>query len=433
MIWNEKAECASREDLKNLQSERLKKLIPYIYNNCPTYKKKLDDHGVSVAEIKTIDDIVKLPFTTKEDMRDSYPFGLFCMPKEKLAEVHVSSGTTGNPTVVGYSKADIELWGEVMARSFACAGAEPGNMIQVAYGYGLFTGGLGAHYGALTMGLTVIPASSGQTKRQLKLMNDFKPQILACTPSYALYMVEEARELGMDPRESSWKFGVFGAEPWSEAMRKEIEKCWNMTATDVYGLSEIIGPGVAQECTHKTGLHVQWDVFYPEVIDPKTNKPVKEGEEGELTITTLTKEGIPLIRYRTRDLVTLSYDRCVCGRTTPRISKIKGRTDDMIIVRGINVFPSQIEHVLLGIEGVQPHYQLIVDRKLGGLDELEVLVEVEEAIFSDEMKKLTMLEEKITREIASTLGVSAKVRLVEPKTIARSEGKAKRIVDKRSL
>jgi phenylacetate-CoA ligase len=433
MIWNEKMECMEPQELQGLQSERLKQLVRYVYKNCARYKHKLDAHGTSPDDIKGIEDIKKLPFTIKEDLRDSYPFGLFSVPQDQVAEIHVSSGTTGNPTVVGYTKDDLKLWGEVMARAFCCAGAKPGDKIQIAYGYGLFTGGLGAHYGALEMGLAIIPCSSGQTKRQLKLMTDFKPRILACTPSYCLYMVEEAREMGLDPLKSSWEIGVFGAEPWSEAMRKEIEKSWNMLATDVYGLSEIIGPGVAQECHHKKGLHVFSDVFYPEVIDPKTGKDVKPGEKGELVITTLTKKAFPLIRYRTRDIVSITRERCACGRSSPRISKISGRTDDMIIVRGINVFPSQIEHVLLGIEGTKPHYQLIVDRKAGELDELEVLVEVEEKIFSDEIKQLRSLEDRIRREIESVLGVNARVRLVEPKTSERSEGKAKRVVDKRVL
>jgi phenylacetate-CoA ligase len=433
MIWNEKMECMGREELKNVQSERLKNIVRYVYEQNPLYKKKLDEAGVAPSSVTSINDIVRLPFTTKEDMRDSYPFNLFSRPAGQIAEIHVSSGTTGNPTVVGYTKEDLKLWGEVMARAFCCAGAVPGDMIQVAYGYGLFTGGLGSHYGALEMGLTILPCSSGQSKRQLKLMTDFKPRILACTPSYALYMAEEAREMGLDPRQSSWEIGVFGAEPWSESMREEIERTWDMLATDVYGLSEIIGPGVAQECTHKNGLHIFWDVFYPEVIDQETGKPVPEGQPGELTITTLTKQGIPLLRYRTRDIVTLSYAPCKCGRTSPRISKIRGRTDDMIIVRGINVFPSQIEHVLLGIEGTLPHYQLVVDRRLGEMDELEILVEVDEKIFSDEMKALQTMEERIRREIISTLGVGAKVRLVEPKTIVRSEGKAKRVIDKRTM
>lgn len=433
MIWNEKMECMGPEDLKNIQSERLRNLSAYVYKHSPAYRSKFDSFGISPKDIKSISDIKKLPFTTKEDLRDSYPFGLFSKQIKDINEIHVSSGTTGNPTVVGYTKEDLKLWSEVMARALACAGAVPGDMIQIAYGYGLFTGGLGAHYGAIEMGLSVIPASSGQTKRQLKIMSDFRPRILACTPSYALYMVEEARSLGMDPRKSSWEIGVFGAEPWSEAMRKAIESAWDMSATDIYGLSEIIGPGVAQECRHKHGLHIFSDVFYPEVIDPKTGQEVKDGGRGELVITTLTKLGLPLIRYRTRDIVGIKYDKCKCGRTSPRITKISGRTDDMIIVRGINVFPSQIEHVLLGIEGTQPHYQLIVDRKAGDLDELEVLVEVEEKIFSDEIKKLRAFEEKIKKEIESVLGVNAKVRLVEPRTIERSEGKAKRVVDKRVL
>jgi len=432
MIWNEQMECMEADRMKEVQSARLKETVSYIYKNCPLYKKKLDAQGVGHGDIRGIEDISKLPFTSKDDLRDSYPFGLFSQPPKEIAEIHVSSGTTGNPTVVGYTKDDIRLWSEVMARAFACAGAMPKDMIQIAYGYGLFTGGLGAHYGALEMGLTIIPASSGQTKRQLKIMHDFKPRILACTPSYCLYMAEEAREMGLDPKKSSWEIGVFGAEPWSEPMRKEIEATWNILATDIYGLSEIIGPGVAQECTFKKGLHIFWDVFYPEVINQRTLKHAKDGEAGELVITTLTKRGIPLLRYRTRDIVSISYERCRCGRTTPRISKIQGRTDDMIIVRGINVFPSQIEHVLLGIEGTKPHYQLVVDRKAGKLDELEVLVEVEQKIFSDEIKQLRILEERIAREIESVLGIFVKVKLVEPKTIERSEGKAKRVVDKRA-
>jgi phenylacetate-CoA ligase len=433
MIWNKEIECMDSENLKNIQSERLKKTAEYVYKNSPFYKKKMDQKGAHPKDIKSIDDIAKLPITTKDDMRDCYPFKLFSAPLNEVSEIHVSSGTTGNFTVVGYSKEDIKLWAEVMARALACAGAEPGDMIQIAYGYGLFTGGLGFHYGAMEMGLTIIPVSSGQTKRQLKLMNDFKPKILACTPSYCLYMAEEAREIGMDPRESSWQIGSFGAEPWSESMRKEIESTWDMAATDVYGLSEITGPGVAHECIYKKGLHIFSDVFYPEVIDPKTLKPVKKGETGELVITTLNKKGMPLLRYGTRDIVSINYEKCACGRTSPRISKILGRTDDMIIVRGINVFPSQIEHVLLSIEGIKPHYQLVVDRRAGELDELEVIVEVEEKIFSDEMKSLRALEEKIRREIESTLGIFAKIKLAEPKTIERSEGKAKRVIDKRVL
>ncbi len=433
MIWREDVECLAPADLKELQSGHLKKLIPYIYNNCPVYKKKLDAAGVKPDSIKSIDDIRRLPFTTKEDMRDYYPYGLFSAPQEQIKEIHVSSGTTGNPTLVGYTKDDLKLWGDVMARVLGCAGAAPGDTIQIAYGYGLFTGGLGFHYGALEMGLRIIPTSSGQTARQLKLMQDFKTKIIACTPSYVLYMAEEAKEMGVDPSKGNWKIGIFGAEPWSEAMRQEIESIWNMLATDVYDLSEIIGPGVAQECHHKDGLHIFSDVFYPEVIDPKTGEEVPEGEDGELTITTLTKQGIPLIRYGTRDVVSIRYEKCRCGRTSPRISKIKGRTDDMIVVRGINVFPSQIEHVLVGIEGTQPHYQIIVDRQAHKLDEVEVMVEVEQRFFSDEIKRLNEIRDRIRKEIENVLSIGVKVTLVEPKTIERSMGKSKRIIDKRTL
>jgi phenylacetate-CoA ligase len=430
MIWNESVECAEPKALKKLQSERLAKLVEYIYSNCAVYKKMLDAAGVRPSDIKGIDDIKRLPFTEKSHMRDNYPTGLFSSP-DKVVEIHVSSGTTGNPTVVGYTRDDIKLWSDVMARALCCAGAEPGDTLQNAYGYGLFTGGLGLHYGGLEMGLKVIPMSSGQTARQLKIMQDFKPRILSCTPSYSLFMAEEAREAGIDPRSTSWKIGIFGAEPWSDQMRREIEETLNILATDIYGLSEIIGPGVAQECRHKDGLHIFSDVFYPEIINPDTGEEVTPGENGELVITTLTKQAVPLLRYRTRDLVSINYEKCRCGRTLPRISKIRGRTDDMIIVRGINVFPSQIEHVLLSIDGTHPHYQLVVDRKAHQLDELEVMVEVDEKIFSDEVRKLNELKEKIKKEIQDVLSVGVKVTLVEPKTIERSMGKAVRVIDKR--
>jgi phenylacetate-CoA ligase len=423
----------SAKELKELQSQRLKDLVAYIYQNCAVYENRLDETGIKPDQIKSIDDLKRLPFTTKIDMRDYYPYGLFSAPQNKIVEIHVSSGTTGNPTLVGYTREDVTLWAEVIARSLCCAGAEPGDTIQIAYGYGLFTGGLGLHYGAMEMGLRIIPTSSGQTARQLKIMQDFKPRILACTPSYALYMAEEAVALKIDPKESSWDIGVFGAEPWSEAMRREIEQTWDMSATDIYGLSEIIGPGVSQECTYKDGLHIFSDVFYPEIINPDTGQEVAPGEDGELVITTLTKKGIPLIRYRTRDIVSMNMEKCRCGRTSPRISKIKGRTDDMIVVRGINVFPSQIEHILVGIEGLRPHYQLVIDRKPHQMDEVEVLVEVEERFFSDEVKKLKQLEDSVKKEIQSILSIGVKVTLVEPKTIARSEGKAKRVIDKRKL
>ncbi len=433
MIWNEKIETMEPLALKDIQSDRLEKLVAYIYKNCSVYKKKFDDAKITPDQIKSIDDIKRLPFTVKEDMRDNYPYGLFSASPKDLVELHVSSGTTGNPTLVGYTKDDIKLWSDVMARTICCAGAEPGDTIQIAYGYGLFTGGLGFHYGAMEMGLKIIPTSSGQTSRQLKIMRDFSPRILACTPSYCLYMADEARDMGLNPADSSWKIGIFGAEPWSASMRKEIQQIWGMLATDVYGLSEIIGPGVAQECKYQDGLHIFSDVFFPEIIDPKTGQEMPPGKDGELVITTLTKQGIPLIRYRTRDVASINYEKCRCGRTSPRISKIKGRTDDMIIVRGINVFPSQIEHVLLGIEGTHPHYQIVVDRQAHKLDTVEVLVEVDEKIFSDEVKKLHEFEERIKMEIEGLLSIGVKVTLVEPKTIQRSEGKAKRVIDKRIL
>lgn len=431
MIWDKKIECASRSTIHQLHTTRLKHLISNLAKNNQVYQKKLSASGVRPEDVKDIADIKKLPFTIKEDLRDNYPFGIFT-DYANTAEIHVSSGTTGNPTVVGYTKNDLNLWANVMARTFALAGAVPGDMIQIAYGYGLFTGGLGAHYGALEMGLKVLPTSSGQSKRQLKLMTDFKPRILACTPSYALFLLDEAKALGLDPRSSSWEIGIFGAEPWSESMRLQIERSWNMQALDVYGLSEIIGPGVSQECSHKCGLHLQWDVFFPEVIDPKTGEEVKEGERGELVITTLTKQAMPLLRYRTRDIVTINYEKCICGRTTPRISKILGRTDDMLIIRGINVFPSQIEYVLLKIKGISPHYLLVVDRK-NNLDVLEVWVEIDEQMFSDEIKHLRSFENMIKHEIETVLGIDVLVKLVEPKTIERSEGKAKRVIDKRKI
>ena len=433
MIWNEEMECMDPEAMQLLQSERLRNIVAYLHRHSPVYRAKMDAVGLQPGDIRGIADIERLPFTTKEDLRDGYPFGMFSLPVTDIREIHVSSGTTGNPTVVGYTQADLDLWSEVIARCLYCAGARRGDMVQIAYGYGLFTGGLGLHYGTLKAGLTALPMSSGQTKRQLKLMSDFKPRILACTPSYALFMLDDAREMGLDPRQSSWEIGIFGAEPWSDSMRAEIEAQWGLLATDIYGLSEIIGPGVAQECHLKTGLHVFHDVFFPEVVDPNSGKAVAEGQYGELVFTTLTKAGMPLIRYRTRDITNLTRAACACGRTCPRLSKFRGRTDDMLIVRGINVFPSQIEHVLLHIEGVQPHYQIVVDRKANWLDELEIQVEVEEKFFSDEIKVLNALEEKIRREMESVLGIAVKVKLVEPHRLQRSEGKAKRVVDKRTL
>ncbi|MDD4202156.1 MAG: phenylacetate--CoA ligase [Candidatus Omnitrophica bacterium] len=433
MIWNEKIELLSRDGLKKIQTNSLKKMLKVLYSNSSFYKKKIDEKGIKISEIKTIDDIGKLPFTDKDDIRDNYPFGLFNSPLEEIREIHVSSGTTGHPTVVGYTDDDLQLWSEVMARALCCAGANKGDMIQVSYGYGLFTGGLGLHYGATKMGLTILPMSSGQTKRQLQLMQDFKPKILACTPSYALFLADEAKKMGIDPSKSSWEIGVFGAEPWSKNMRDKIEKMLGLTATDIYGLSEIIGPGVAQECTYKDGLHIFSDVFYPEILDIATGEAVKDGEYGELVITTLNKTGMPLLRYKTRDIVKMTTEICKCGRIMPRISKVKGRTDDMIIVRGINVFPSQIEHVLLNMDETHPHYQIIVTREDNGLDNIEVLVEIKQELFSDEIKVMEVLSSKIKNNIQANLGVGVKVRLVEPATLERSEGKSVRVIDKRTL
>jgi phenylacetate-CoA ligase len=433
MIFNEKEECMRPDERKKVQSGLLKKIAARVYERVPFYKKKFDESGLKPEHIKSIDDIEKLPFTKKADLRDNYPFGLFTCPLDEVVELHASSGTTGKPTVVGYTRNDVKLWATTMARTIACAGGTPKDIIHNAYGYGLFTGGLGFHHGGLELGATVLPVSSGGTKRALMLMQDFGCTILTCTPSFSLYMAEEARDSGIDPTKTTLKIGIFGAEPWSEGMRREIEKTWNIRATDVYGLSEIIGPGVAQECQGQNGLHVFSDFFYPEVIDPATGKPVAEGEKGELVFTTLTKEALPLIRYRTGDIVSITSEPCKgCSRTFPRMSKVMGRTDDMLIIRGINVFPSQIESVLLQIEGAEPHYMIVVDRQ-HSLDVMEIQVEINEKVFSDEVKKLEELERKIKKEIESVLGILVSVKLVEPKTIERSQGKAKRVIDKRKM
>lgn len=432
MYFNKEAETASAEQLKKIQSERLQHITAYLYTRNAVFKRKLDERGVSPANILSIEDITKLPFTTKDDMRDNYPYGLFCVPCEQVSEIHVSSGTTGNPTLTGYTKNDLKTWSEAMARGLYCVGGRKGDMMQNAYGYGLFTGGLGFHYGALAAGMTALPMSSGNTKRQIKLMQDLRPRILASTPSYALYLAEEAAAEGLNTADISWEIGVFGGEPWSENMRRRIEEQLGIKAMDSFGLSEVTGPGVALECGEQNGLHIWSDLFYPEVINPETGEPVNEGEKGELVITTLQKEAAPLLRYRTRDIVSLTTRRCPCGRTSPRISHVQGRTDDMIVVRGINVFPSQVEHTLLSIEGAGAHYQLIVDRK-GVLDSLELEVEVEEQFFKDKIGEMLALQEKIKKEISAVLSISAKVKLLEPGAIKRSEGKAQRVVDKRHI
>ncbi len=435
MIYNEHLEAMPISDLRKLQLSRLKKIVKYVYANSTFYKKKFDDLGINANDIKSLEDIEKLPFTTKDDLREAFPFGLFSAPISNISEIHVSSGTTGTPTLVSYSRKDIYLWADVMARSLSSAGVTKNDIIQIAYGYGLFTGGFGAHYGALKLGATVLPMSSGQTKRQIFLMKALKPTVLACTPSYALYLAEEAESEGLSPKDISWKIGIFGAEPWSENMRKEVERRLGIKAHDIYGMSEIIGPGVAMECSKKNGLHIWADVFYPEVIDPKTQKPVTDSiQKGELVITTLTKQGMPLIRYKTRDLVSISHEKCKCGRTLPQISKISGRIDDMLVVRGINLFPSQIEHVLLGIKkGITPNYQIIVDRGSNYQDTLEIVIELDDKTFSDSVAEIEKLKATIIKEMVPVITLTPKLRLVPPKTIKRSEGKAVRVIDKRKI
>lgn len=430
--WDQEKECMPRQELEKLQLRRLKETVYRVYAFVPAFKEKMDQAGIKPDDIQTLEDIRRLPFTTKQDLRDNYPFGLFALPMSEVVRIHSSSGTTGKPTVVGYSRRDIDTWAELMARALVSAGASRHSVIQNSYGYGLFTGGLGIHYGAEKIGASVIPSSGGNTKRQIMLMQDFGTTVLTCTPSYALFMGEVMQEMGIAPSDLRLKSGVFGAEPWSENMRREIESKLDINAFDIYGLSEIIGPGVAIECCQKSGLHIAEDHFIAEVVDPVTGEAVDYGEPGELVITTITKEALPVIRYRTRDLTTLTCEPCACGRTHVRMAKVLGRSDDMVIIRGVNVFPSMVESVLLDIPGVEPYYLLIVERK-GNLDELEVQVEVSERIFSDEVRKLEELGAHIRKELESALGVSVRVRLVEPKSIERSEGKAKRVIDKRSI
>jgi len=433
VIWNKVRECESVEHRRERQLADLKDLCHRVYDRVPFYKKKFDEAGIKPEDIKTLEDIAKIPFTTKDDMRETYPYGLLAVDESDIREIHTSSGTTGTPVVDAYTKSDMEMWGEVMARCFGMAGGDKGDVVQNAYGYGMFTGGLGVHYGAQTIGANVIPAASGNTKRQLMLMRDFKSTILTCTPSYALFMAEVAKEMGIEFKDLSLKAGIFGAEPWSDNMREEIEEKLNLKAFDIYGLTEIIGPGVSNECEAHHGLHVNEDYFYPEIINPETGEVLPEGEKGELVFTTLTKQGTPIIRYRTRDITWLWHDKCSCGRTMVKMHRLLGRNDDMLILRGVNVFPSQIENVLMRIEETQPHYQIIVDRGKTHLDEVELHVEVEESFFSDETKELERIREKINREIKQELGITCNIKLVEPKSIERSMGKAKRVIDKRTL
>ncbi len=433
MIWNEEYETLPREALEALQAKRLRNLVERVSATVPFYKEKFKEMNITADDIKTVADIVKLPFTTKQDMRDSYPYGMFAVPRDQVVRIHASSGTTGKPTVVGYTRRDIQTWAELMARTFHAAGVQKGDVLQNAFGYGLFTGGLGAHYGAELIGASVIPISGGNSKKQLMIMKDFGTTAFCCTPSYALNLYEVACEMGVDIKSLPIKVGVFGAEPWTHQMRKEIEEKWGIDAIDIYGLSEVIGPGVSFECVEaKNGMHINEDHFIVETINPETGEQLPFGEKGELVFTTITKEGIPLIRYRTRDITRIIKEPCICGRTFVRMEKVMGRSDDMLIIRGVNVFPSQIESILMDTKGVSPHYQLIVDR-VDNMDVLEVQVEVNDDLFSDEIKKLQALEKSIVKDIKDIIGVSVKVKLVEPKSIARSEGKAVRVIDKRNL
>ena len=431
MIWNETKECMSRDELADLQSKRLVKVVNRVYHNVEYYRKKMQEVGIEPGDIQGIEDIDKLPYTTKDDLRDTYPFGLFAAPQSEIVRIHASSGTTGKATVVGYTRRDIDVWSECVARALTMAGVTRGDTIQVAYGYGLFTGGLGAHYGAEHLGATVVPMSTGNTKKLTTMMIDFGVTAIACTPSYLLHIAETLEANGDIPN-IKLKAAICGAEPWTEQMRLQIEDKLHISAHDIYGLSEVMGPGVACDCKYHKGLHVFEDHFLPEIIDPETLRPIEAGQTGELVFTTLTKEGLPLIRYRTKDLTSISYDKCECGRTTARISRFKGRSDDMLIIRGVNVFPSQVEAALLEMGGTTPHYMMIVDR-VNNLDTLEVQVEVEERFFSDEIKELENLTKKIAHAIQQAIGLAVKVKLVEPKYIERSMGKAVHVIDKRKL
>lgn len=429
--WDESVECMDRQQLEVMQLQLFRQTLRRAYDRVPLYRSKFDAIGIKPDDVRSLSDVRSLPFTTKQDLRDNYPFGMFAVPMDDVVRVHASSGTTGKPTVVGYTSADLNMWAELMSRTLLCGDVSKSDVIHVAYGYGLFTGGLGVHYGAERVGASVIPVSGGNTKRQIMLLQDFGATVLCCTPTYALYIAETAEELGIDLVDLRLRVGFFGAEPWSENMRHELEAKLHIDAIDIYGLSEVIGPGVASECMAKCGLHVWEDHLIPEIVDPATGEVLPDGSLGELVFTSIRKEALPIIRYRTRDISSITHEPCSCGRTHARISRISGRTDDMLIIRGVNVFPSQIESVLLQIDEVEPHYQIIVDRR-GHLDDVELLVEVSSSFFSDQVKMLEQLGNRIRFDIESTLGLTVRVRLVEPKTIERSEGKARRVIDRRS-
>ncbi len=433
MYWEKEIECMERKELSELQLKKLQATIARAHQNVPFYRQRFEAAGITPESIRSLDDLSRLPFTLKSDLRDNYPFGMFAVPQSQLVRLHASSGTTGKPTVVGYTQGDIDMWSDLVARALSMAGATTESVVQVAFGYGLFTGGLGLHYGVERLGAIAVPSSGGNSPRQIMLMEDFGTNILACTPSYALYLAETMEKMGLDPGQLALETGVFGAEPWSNRMRAAIEEKLKIKALDIYGLSEIMGPGVAMECQHQTGLHFFEDHFLPEIIDPDTGECLPYGEKGELVITTLDKEALPMIRYRTRDIAVLHPEPCPCGRTLVRMEKVLGRTDDMVIIRGVNVFPSQVETVLLQFKSLAPFYELVVDRQ-GNLDSLEVRVEVTEGILqSAEIKELERIRSEVRRKLDSYLGIAVEVKLVEPMTIERSEGKAKRVIDRRSI
>ncbi len=432
MIWNKNKECMSREEMRQLQGARLRKLVDNVYHNVPFYREKMQAMNIMPDDIKTIDDIKKLPFTTKQDLRDNYPFGLNAVPQSAIVRVHASSGTTGNPTVVGYTRRDLAIWSEAIARCLAAFGASREDTISVAYGYGLFTGGLGLHYGVEHLGASVVPTSSGNTDKHILLIKDLGITGVACTPSYALHMAEVMRKKGITPEDIKLRIGIFGGEPWTENMRKSLEEKLQINAYNIYGLSEIMGPGVSHECECKNGSHIIEDHFFPEIINPETLESMPEGEQGELVFTTLTKEGMPLLRYRTKDLCSLIYEPCECGRTSVRMTRIMGRSDDMLIIRGINVFPSQIESVILQLPESEPQYLLVVTRE-NNRDNLEVQVELKEEFYSDEINKTIEMRDRLARRLQSVLSISADVKIVSPNTLERSLGKSKRVIDKRVL
>ena len=432
MIWNSNKECMSRDEMHALQSKRLQKLVSLVYHNVPFYRNKMQALDLAPEDIRDIDDIVKLPFTTKQDLRDNYPYGLMAAPSSEVVRVHASSGTTGNPTIVGYTRKDLSVWSEVMARGLTAFGVTRNDTFSVSYGYGLFTGGLGAHYGVENLGATVIPASTGNTEKHLRLIRDLQITGIACTPSYALYMAEAMERMGIKKEDIHLRVGALGAEPWTENMRKEIEERLGIKAFNIYGLSEIMGPGVSYECECQNGSHINEDHFYPEIINPETLEQLPYGQQGELVFTTLTKEGMPLLRYRTKDLTTLMDGKCACGRTNVRMGRIVGRSDDMLIIRGINVFPSQVESVILDMPEFEPQYQLVVDR-VNNLDTLQVQVEVRKDFFSDDMGRMLAMKKKLADKLKSVITISADVRLMEPNSIERSLGKSKHVVDKRLL